>query len=591
MPDQDNPDILPAADPSAAARQFADVAEQSQRAMQAFWQRQMQDSQGSGFSLFDAQSVGNAFMEWSGALMKDPNRLIDMQVGFWKDQSALWQTMGKRVTGEAVDPVVEPGRGDRRFKDNAWNEELMYDYLKQSYLLSARWMRGITSETRDLDPKAQEKVDFYTRQYLSALSPSNFAATNPAVLKKTQETGGQNLVDGLKHMLSDLEKGRGRLKISMTDEEAFEVGKNVATTPGKVVYQNELMQLIQYSPTTDTVHTRPLLIVPPWINKFYILDLQPKNSFVKHAVDQGHTVFIVSWVNPGPELADKTFEDYMTLGPLAAMDAIEEATDETEVTILGFCIGGILVSAMLAYMAKTGKADRIKAATFLTSLFEFSDVGEVSVFVDAEQIEQIEKHVTEKGYLEGHHMANMFSMMRENDLIWSFVVNNYLLGREPMAFDLLYWNSDSTRLPAAMLVFYLREIYQNNRLREPGGITLLGESLDLADVKTPTYLMAAKEDHIAPWKSCFAGTSLFTGSPTFRARGFRPYCRGGESAEGREVWALDQYLAGGRCRRVADRGGLERRLLVAGLVQVAGATRRQEGTGSRTGRRQAGGAR
>ena len=504
-----------ALDPAAAARQLTEVAEQSQRAMQAFWQRQFEEQQGGSFSMPDSQSISNAFMDWSGAVMKDPGRLIDMQMNFWKDQSALWQSMAQRAGGQQTSPVAEAARGDRRFKDGAWNDELMYDYLKQSYLLSARWMRGVTEDTEGLDPKSQEKVDFYTRQFVSALAPSNFAATNPAVLKKTQETGGQNLVKGLKHLLADLEKGRGKLKISMTDEAAFTVGENVATTPGKVVFQNELMQLIQYEPTTKTVHRRPLLMVPPWINKYYILDLQPKNSFIRHAVDQGHTVFIVSWVNPDRSLAGKTFEDYLTQGPLAAMEAIEAATDEAEITILGFCIGGILVSALLAYLAKTGKSDRIKAATFLTSLFKFKSVGEVSVFVDAEQIEQIEKHVAEKGYLEGRHMADMFSMMRENDLIWSFVVNNYLLGREPMAFDLLYWNSDSTRLPAAMLVFYLKEIYQNDKLCEPGGLTLLGEPIDLSLVKTPTYLMAAKEDHIAPWQSCYPGARLFSGTNRF----------------------------------------------------------------------------
>ncbi len=316
-------------------------------------------------------------------------------------------------------------------------------------------------------------------------------------------------------MLGDLEKGRGQLKISMTDEAAFEVGVNVATTSGKVVFQNDLMQLIQYNPTTDDVYKRPLLLVPPWINKFYILDLQPKNSFIKYAVDQGHTVFIISWVNPDKSLAHKSFDDYMTDGPLAALEAIKMATGEEVVNILGFCIGGILVSSTLAYLAATGQADRIKSATFLTSLFDFKETGEVSVFIDDDQVAQIEQHVAEKGYLEGHHMANMFSMMRENDLIWSFVVSNYLLGREPMAFDLLYWNGDSTRLPATMLLFYLKKIYQQNLLSKPGGISMAGTPIDLRSVKTPTYLLAAKDDHIAPWQSCYPGTQLLSGKNRF----------------------------------------------------------------------------
>ncbi|NND71432.1 MAG: class I poly(R)-hydroxyalkanoic acid synthase [Rhodothermales bacterium] len=496
-------------------KQFSSIAEQSQRAVQAFWQRQLEEGNKSNFSLTNNETIGNAFLEWSNALAKDPNRILDAQLAFWKEQTNLWQSMVRRAMGEKVDAGIEPDKGDRRFKNEAWNENMMYDYLKQSYLLSAKWVRGITSETEGLDRASQEKVDFYTRQFLSALSPTNFAATNPAVLQKTRDSGGQNLVDGLQHLLADLEKGKGRLKISMTDETAFKVGQNVATTPGKVIYQNDLMQLIQYEPSTAEVYRRPLLIVPPWINKFYILDLQPKNSFIKHAVDQGHTVFVISWVNPNENHASKSFEDYMELGPLAALDAIEEATGEQEATILGFCIGGILVSATLAYLAASGTAKRIKAATFLTSLFDFKDVGEVSVFIDEEQITQIEKHVAETGYLDGHHMADMFAMMRENDLIWSFVVNNYLLGKEPLPFDLLYWNSDSTRLPASMLVFYLKQVYQNNLLKESGGIQLKNTPIDLTKIKTPTYFMAAKEDHIAPWQSCYPGTQLFSGSCRF----------------------------------------------------------------------------
>jgi polyhydroxyalkanoate synthase len=495
--------------------EFAALAEQSQRAMQLFWQRQVAEAAEGGFSIVDPGSVGRAFFDWSAKLMQDPTRLAEAQMAFWQDQLGLWQTMMQRARGEAVTPVIEAERGDRRFKDPAWDEDLLYGYLKQSYLLTAKWLRGLTHKAGALDPKEQERVDFYTRQFISAMSPSNFALTNPTVLKKAKDTGGRNLLEGLKHLLADLEKGKGRLKISMTDDAAFEVGRNVATTAGQVIFQNELMQLIQYAPTTEQVHKRPLLIVPPWINKFYILDLQPKNSFIKHAVDAGHTVFVVSWANPVKELAHKTFESYMVDGPLAALDAIEAATGEQEVTILGFCIGGILVSSTLAYLAARGEAGRIKAATFLTSLFDFEKVGEVSVFIDEQQIAQIEQHVAEKGYLEGHHLADMFSMMRENDLVWSFVVNNYLMGREPMAFDLLYWNADSTRLPAAMLVFYLKEIYQRNRLREPGGISLAGTPIDLGKVKTPVYFMAAKEDHIAPWLSCYPGTQLFAGSKRF----------------------------------------------------------------------------
>jgi len=428
---------------------------------------------------------------------------------------ALWQRTVQRLLGEAPPPVAAPEKGDRRFKDEAWNEDLIFDYIKQSYLLSARWLRGLVKEVDDeLDPGTREKVDFYTRQFVSAVAPSNFVLTNPAVLKKARETGGQNLVEGLKHLLDDLERGKGRLRISMADMEAFEVGRNVATTPGKVVFQNDLMQLIQYAPLTDEVHRRPLLIVPPWINKFYVLDLQPRNSFIRWTVEQGHTVFVISWVNPGPELAHKTFDDYMLEGPLAAVDAVREATGEDEVNILGFCIGGILTASTLAYLSARGD-ERIKAATFLASLFDFKKVGEVSVFIDDEQIAHIEQHIKEKGYLEGRYMMDMFSMMRENDLIWSFVVNNYLMGREPPPFDLLYWNADSTRLPAAMLLWYLRRIYQENRLMQPGGIELDSVPIDLGKVTTPAYILATKEDHIAPWESCYPGAHAVSGPRRF----------------------------------------------------------------------------
>ncbi|MGH6886956.1 MAG: PHA/PHB synthase family protein, partial [Geminicoccales bacterium] len=467
-----------------------------------------------GYSITDPTAVARAFLDAGARLMADPARLAEAQVQLWQDHVALWQRSMQRLMGEEAEPLVEPEKGDRRFRDDAWNEDLVFDHIKQSYLLTARWLRGVVKDVEGLDPREKQKVDFYTRQFISAVSPSNFALTNPAVLRKAKETGGETLLSGLQHLLGDLERGKGRLQISMTDQEAFEVGRNVATSRGQVVYQTDLMQLIQYSPSTEQVFQRPLLIVPPWINKFYILDLQPKNSFIKWNVDQGHTVFVISWVNPRKELAGKDFEDYMLEGPLAALDAIGQATGEREINILGFCIGGILTASTLAYLAAKGDP-RIKAATFLASLFDFEEVGEASVFIDDEQLAQMEKHIRDVGYLEGHHMADMFNMMRENDLIWSFVVNNYLLGREPPPFDLLYWNSDATRLPAAMLVFYLRKVYQENRLMQPGGLELAGTPIDLSAVRTPVYILATKEDHIAPWRSCYAGTQAFTGPRKF----------------------------------------------------------------------------
>ncbi len=503
-------------DSQALGLKLLSLTPRGQRAALRMLERMVRQSAGEEFSLIDIAGVHRAFLDFWLALGRDPFAFAKAQGALWRDSMLLWQEMGARMFGgAAANPgVAAPDPGDRRFKDGAWNDEIFFDYLKQSYLLTSRWMQTLVRDTEGIDPAARRKVDFYTRQFLSAMAPSNFAMTNPLVLKKARETGGANLVDGLEHLIEDLERGEGRLQISMTDDTAFEVGKNVATTPGKVVYQNELMQLIQYEPTTETVHKRPLLFVPPWINKFYVMDLQPRNSLIKWAVDQGYTLFVISWVNPRQDLAHKSFEDYMLEGPLAALDAMEQATGERKASILGFCIGGILTVAMLAYMAAKGD-DRITSATFLATMVDLSDVGEASVFIDEEQLQSIEKYVAGKGYLEGHHMADMFSMMRENDLIWSFVVNNYLMGRDPMPFDMLYWNADSTRLPATMLLYYLRHMYLDNGLKKPGALTLGGVPIDIGKITVPCYFVATKEDHISPWKSVYPATQLLPGKVKF----------------------------------------------------------------------------
>jgi polyhydroxyalkanoate synthase len=418
------------------------------------------------------------------------------------------------MLGEETPPVIEPSKEDRRFKDAAWNENQLFDFIKQSYLLSARWMQSTVRNVEGLDEKTAQKVDFYTRQFVDAMAPSNFVLTNPEVLRTTLESGGENLVKGLQNLLADLERGKGKLAIKMTDLEAFKIGENLAVTPGKVVYQNALMQLLQYDPATKTVARRPLLILPPWINKYYILDLRQSNSFIKWAVEQGHTVFVASWVNPEERLAEKSFEDYMLEGPIAALDAIEKATGEREVNVVGYCLGGTLLTATLAYMAAKGD-DRFKSASFLAALADFSEPGELGVFIDEEQLTALEERMEEHGYLEGHAMATTFNMLRANDLIWSFVVNNYLLGKDPFPFDLLYWNSDSTRMPAVMHSFYLRKMYQENLLVRPGGITLKGVPIDLRKVQTPSFFLSTKEDHIAPWRSTYATTQLFKGPVRF----------------------------------------------------------------------------
>jgi len=513
MAENQAPDVkLP--DPVELSRAMTRIAEQSQKLVTDFLARQTADGGVGGVGNPDPMGVGSAFLEMTKRMMADPAKLMKAQMTLWQDYLTLWQRTTQRLLGQEAEPVITPAKDDRRFKDSAWDENTLFDFIKQSYLLSARWMQSTVNEVEGLDDHTAKKVDFYTRQFVDAMAPSNFVMTNPEVLRTTVETGGENLVKGLEHLLKDLERGKGELRISMTDYDAFQVGKNIASTPGKVVFQTDLMQLIQYTPTTPDVAKRPLMIVPPWINKFYILDLREKNSFVKWAVDQGHTVFVLSWVNPDEKLAQKTFEDYMTEGVLAALDAIEKQTGEKDVNAVGYCLGGTLLGSTLAYMAAK-KDDRIKSATFFTTMLDFAEAGELSVFIDEEQLNFIEGQMAEKGYLDGAKMATTFNMLRANDLIWSFVVNNYLLGKDPFPFDLLYWNSDSTRMPAAMHSFYLRSMYQKNLLCQPGAVTLKGEKIDLRKVKTPAFFLSTREDHIAPWKSTYQGTQLFTGPIKF----------------------------------------------------------------------------
>jgi polyhydroxyalkanoate synthase len=381
-------------------------------------------------------------------------------------------------------------------------------------LLSARYVQYVVHQAEGLDPKTAQKVDFYSRQFVDAMSPSNFVLTNPEVLRRTAETGGENLLRGLNNLLGDLERGRGKLSIKMTDANAFKLGENIAVSPGKVVFQNELMQLIQYAPATETVLKRPLLVLPPWINKFYILDLRPRNSLVRYLVSQGHTVFMVSWVNPDERLADAGFDDYMVKGIFAALDAIKIITGQSDVNAIGYCLGGTLLATTLAWMARRGDG-RIKSATFFVTMMDFTEAGELGVFIDEEQLSALEEKMRTRGFLEGGDMATTFNMLRANDLIWSFVVSNYLMGNEPFPFDLLYWNSDATRMPARMHSFYLRNMYQDNLLAKPNALELDGEKIDLGLVKVPAYFLSTREDHIAPWRSTYRGVKLLGGKSRF----------------------------------------------------------------------------
>ncbi|WP_135466946.1 PHA/PHB synthase family protein [Crenalkalicoccus roseus] len=496
-------------DPGLVTRTMAEVAERGQRIVNDFLKRQAE--QGSDM---DPLNIGGAFLEMTTRLMSDPARLMQAQIGFWQDYLTLWQNTARRMMGAQVEPVIAEDPRDRRFKDEAWRENEVFDFIKQSYLLSARYFQNVVSGVDGLDPKTAQKVDFYTRQFVDAMSPSNFLLTNPEVLRKTAETGGENLLKGLSNLLADLERGKGQLRIRMTDDSKFKVGENIAVTPGKVVYQNDLMQLIQYNPSTETVLKRPLVIFPPWINKFYILDLRPRNSFVRWAVEQGHTVFMVSWVNPDARLAEKGFDDYMKEGVYDALDAIEKATGERQVNAIGYCLGGTLLATTLAHMAAK-RDNRIRSATYFVTMVDFEEAGELGVFIDEEQLRALEERMQKRGYLEGAEMATTFNMLRANDLIWSFVVNNYLLGQEPFPFDLLYWNDDSTRMPARMHSFYLRRMYQQNDLVKPGAIELLGVKIDLRKIKVPSYLISTREDHIAPWKSTYRATQIYAGPVRF----------------------------------------------------------------------------
>ncbi len=498
-------------DPEKLSAAMAEIAERSQRLVSDFLAKQAEDPE---ISDPDPLNIGSAFAELTTQMMQNPAKLVEAQMELWQQYYTLWHNTTLRMLGEDSEPVVTPQKGDRRFRDEAWENNELFDFIKQSYLLSSQWMQNLVHEVDGLDEKTAQKVEFYTRQFVDAISPTNFLMTNPEVLRTTIETGGENLLKGLQNLLSDLERGKGKLQIRMTDLDAFKIGENVATTEGSVIGRTPLMELLQYKPSTDQVAKRPLMIVPPWINKYYILDLRPENSFIKWAVDQGHTVFVLSWVNPDSKLAEKSFEDYAKEGILAALDMIEQATGENEINAIGYCLGGTLLSSTLAYMAKVGD-ERIKSATFFTTLTDFEKPGELSVFVDDEQIESLERNMSKEGYLDGRDMSMSFNMLRANDLIWSFVVSNYMLGKDPFPFDLLYWNSDSTRMPKAMHSFYLRNMYNKNLLREPGGISILGEPIDLRDIKIPVYFLSTREDHIAPWQATYAGTQLMSGQVKF----------------------------------------------------------------------------
>jgi len=445
--------------------------------------------------------------------LSQPERLTQAQTKLAGDLIELWGRTYQRFLGAHVEPLAQPARGDQRFKDPEWDENPLFDFLKQAYLITADWAEELVENAEGLDDRKKRRAQFYLDQITAALSPSNFPVTNPEVIRTTLSSNADNLVQGMNKLLEDLERSGDLLKIRQTDMSAFTVGENLAITPGKVVFQNELFQLIQYSPTTPEVHATPAMIIPPWINKYYILDLVPKKSFVKYLVDQGYTVFMVSWVNPDPDLADKSFEDYMRDGVLTAADVIRQICGTEQVNPIGYCVGGTLLATTLAYNAAIGD-DRFHAVGLLTAQTDFTAAGDLLVFIDEPQLNAIEKMMKEKGFLDGSRMASVFNMLRPRDLIWPYVVNNYLLAKEPFPFDLLFWNSDSTRMTPANHSFYLRQFYLRNRLAR-GEMELGGRRLDLSKVTAPIYSIATREDHIAPAPSVFAGSKLFGGPVRF----------------------------------------------------------------------------
>jgi polyhydroxyalkanoate synthase len=490
---------------AAQTMKFWELLQRAQKLALSTQSTVLAKASGQEFSIVDANATGAACMKAIAELAQHPMELAAFQQAAWLSLTKAWVDAW---TGNS------PAVTDRRFRDPLWDEDPVSRGLRDAHLAVEHAADGLL-EALPKGSKDHLRLEFYTRQLLSALSPSNFLPLNPAARNRFIETEGQSLLDGFRNLLDDLEHGDGRrLDISTNDKAAFIVGRDLATTPGKVVFQNELMQLIQYAPLTGTQRKRPLLFVPAWINKYYILDMRPKNSLVRYMLERGHSVFVISWVNPSREHAQKSFEDYMHLGPLAALEAIEAATGEKQVNILGFCIGGILVTATLAWLAAR-KDDRIASATTLATMVDFTDVGEIGVFIDSDRLAALREHMKDTGFLENHHLQDMFAMIRENDLIWSFHVMNYLMGKKPPAFDLLFWNADSTRLPAAMLLWYLEKIYIENGLRKPGHLSLDGTPIDISRIKTPCFVLATREDHIAPWTSVYPTARLLGGKVRF----------------------------------------------------------------------------
>lgn len=505
-PEQKEPFALGPADTEAFARNMARFYEEYGKAVAAYvapretgeTPKAMPD---------ETADVAKTLAAVAERWLSDPARAVEAQTRLWKGYIDLWASASKRLMGEPAEPVASPDPRDKRFQDADWQRNVFFDFMKQIYLLTARWAEHMVDDADGLDAHTRHKAEFYVRQISAAMSPSNYLMTNPELLRETFASNGANLVEGMRMLSEDLKAGHGELKLRQSDPTPFKLGENLATTPGAVVFRNDLIELIQYQPATETVFDVPTLVVPPWINKFYILDLTAEKSFIRWMTEQGQTVFVISWVNPDARLAMKSFEDYMKEGIIKALDVIGEITGKRKANAIGYCVGGTLLAVSTAWAAATGD-DGFNSATFLTTQVDFTHAGDLKVFVDEGQLAHLESRMKQKGYLEGRRMAGAFNMLRANDLIWPYVVNTYIRGRQPLPFDLLYWNSDSTRMPAANHAFYLRNCYLENRLSQ-GTMTVGGVTLDLKRVTIPIYNLAAREDHIAPAVSVFIGSKFF----------------------------------------------------------------------------------
>ncbi|WP_350558940.1 class I poly(R)-hydroxyalkanoic acid synthase [Psychrobacter sp. CAL346-MNA-CIBAN-0220] len=451
----------------------------------------------------------------TGVTDKSPTVLLEQQTSLWQQQFQLYQNTLMKVSGHQTKPLITPEKGDKRFTDEDWSNNPMFDFLKQSYLLTVSGIMDTIDNTEGIDDKTRQRLSFFTRQWLNAVAPSNFLWSNPEVLRLTRESKGQNLIRGFQQLTEDMEKSSHMLSISMTDDDAFRLGENIAITPGKVVFRNRMFELIQYNPTTAKVNKRPLLIVPPWINKFYIMDLKEENSYIRWALNEGHSVFVISWVNPTRAYKDVGMETYMHEGLLTALDVVEEITGEPDANVIGYCIGGMLLALTLSWLTENKQADRIASATFWATIFDFNDPGDLGVFIDERVVSALEQEEDTQGVLDGRIMGVAFSLLRENSLYWNYYVQNYLKGERPMPFDLLYWNSDCTNVTAALHSFILRELYLDNKMIKKGELEFDGVKIDLSKVTIPTYVVATLQDHIAKWKGSYQSTQALGGDVTF----------------------------------------------------------------------------